>query len=387
MDTLIDQDALKRFVVSIVIMLFSVDEKPIGRALFDMHSARSRGFPFNIGRSRKITVNIDKPSDTNLVSRVKDIIKKMIVYNPADRISMNEVVARLSEIKDSLQPDEVLLAVKERSVWVRVVSVWEEQPDVLPEEHPVYCISFCAVPDGIVAIGGWLMANVSSMCHHFSVHTRRWRRLPDMPTARHGVSAVLLGNVLIVLGGCDKHYTDLAACEKFHMTDGVWSSSAPMIEPLYRPLVAVAANKVYIVPRRYTISPGTMMQQYDNTTDRFSRAAQLPQYVQDTFDACLVAADEKLYLLGGVQRLAVQYSPAADQWTQLLSQPPARYDYCGCCGVVHDGKLFLCGGRTEGNDRNLVEKFDINNQQWKITDVKLPLAFDYSDSHVASIHV
>ena len=376
--------SLKRFVVSIVIMLFPVDEKPIGRALFDMHSARSRGFPFNTGRSRKITVNIDKPSDTDLASRVKDIIKKMIVYKPADRINMNEVVARLSEIRDSLLSGAVLLAVNRRSVWVRVGSVWQQQPELLPEEHPDYHKSFCAVPDGIVAIGGVWRNNVSLMCHHFSVHTRSWKRLPDMPTARGSASAVVLGNVLMVLGGCDKHDV-LAVCEKFHMTDGVWSSAAPMIECLWTPLVAVVTNKVHIVPRS-TISPCTMMQQYDNTADRFSWAAQLPQHVRDTWGACLVAADEKLYLLGGEQRLAIQYSPAADQWTQLLSQPPARYDFRGCCSVVHDGKLLLCGGKTEGNNRNLVEEFDINTKQWKITDVKLPFAFYYGDSHLASIH-
>ena len=359
-----------------IVLLFPVEGKPIGRALYEMHT----------GSGRHFTINIDKPSDTDLVSRVKDIIKKMIVYKPADRISMNEVVARLSEIKDSLQPDKVLLAVKERSVWVRVGSVWEKQPDVLPNEHPVSAISFCAVPDGIVAIGRGLPGNISVMFHHFSVHTRRWRRLPDMPTARCNVSAVLLGNALMVLGGCDKHYNNLAVCEKFHMTDGVWSSSAPMIEPLWRPLVAVVTNKVYIVPRDSTISPGTMMQQYDNTADRFSRAAQLPQHVQNTLAACLVAADEKLYLLGGEQRLAVQYSPAADQWTQLLSQPSAEYIW-GCCGVVHDGKLLLCGGRTEGRDDNIVQEFDFITQQWKITDVKLPFDFWLYDSHVASIHM
>ena len=368
--------------VSIVIMLFPVEEKPIGRALFDMHSARSRGFPFNIGRSRKITVSIDKPYDTYLVSRVKNIIKKMIVYKPADRISMNEVVARLSEIKDSLP----LLAVKERSVWVRVGSVWEQQPDRLPVQHPDNSISFCAVPDGFVAIGGGFMAYVISMCHHFSVHTRRWSRLPDMPTARRFVSAFMLANALMVLGGEDKHGNKLAVCEKFHMTDGVWSSSAPMIEPLIRPLVAVATNKVYIVPRRSPISPGIMMQKYDNTAGWFSRVSQLPQNVRNTFYACLVAADENLYLLGGEQRLAIQYSPAADQWTQLLSQPSGEYVW-GCCGVVHDGKLLLCGGETEGNDRNFVEELDISTQQWKITDVKLPFYFWFVDSHVASIQV
>ena len=379
------------FVVSIVI-LFPVEEKPIGRALFDMHSARSRGFPFNIGRSRKISVDIDKPSDGDNVRKVKDIIKKMIVYKPADRISMTEVVMKLSEIRDFLESSEVLLAVKERSVWVRVGSEWEKQPDVLPEEHPATSICFCALSDGVVALGG-RGHNVSSMCHHFSMHTCSWTRLPDMPTARCDVSALVLGNVLIVLGGWDNYCSDLPVCEKFHMTDGVWSSAVPMVIPLCRPLVAATENKIYIVPRDDHISPSTRIQQYDPTADRFSRAAQLPQYVQNTWNACLVAADKKLYLLGAEKKLAVQYSPAADQWTQLLSQPTDTYGL-GCCGVVHDEKILVCGGeilwgeeQTEVTDCNLVEEFDINTQQWKITDVKLPFRFNYDDSHVASIHV
>ena len=379
--------SLQRFVVSIVIVLFPVDEKPIGRALFDMHSVQSRGFPFNIGRPRKITVNIEKSSDTNLVSRVKDIIKNMIVYKPADRISMNEVVARLSEIRDSLPSDEVLLAVQTRSVWVRVGSVWEKQAELLPEEHPTLNRSFCTLPDGICAVGGWSAGNVISECHHFSVHTRSWRILPDMPTARRFVSAIVLGHVLVVLGGWDKHAIDLSVCEKFHMIGGVWSSAASMIVPLMRPLVAAAGNKIYIVPRVGHISPSTRIQQYDPTTDRFSMASQLPQHVHNTMFACLVAADEKLYLLGGTQRLALQYSPAADQWTQLLSQPPVRYVW-GCCGVVHDDKLLLCGGITEGtDDSNLVEEFNINTQQWKTTDIYLPFNFFTCISHVACIHV
>ena len=374
--------------VSIGIVLFPVKEKPIGRALFDMHSARSRGFPFNIRRSRKITVNIHKSSDTDLVSRVKDIIKKMIVYQPADRISMNEVVARLSEIRDALSPDEVLLAVHARSVWVRVGSVWEEQPDPLPEEHPSYSICFCILLDGIIAVGGGWADTVSSMCHHFSVHTRRWRRLSDMPTARGGVSAEVLGNVLMVFGGWGKHFKNLAVCEKLHMTDGVWSSAASMIEPLGKLLVAAAGNKIYIVTQGKTSSNGTRVQQYDPTADRFSIAVELPQYVQDTSHACLVAADEKLYLLGGDQRLAIQYSPAANQWTQLLSRPPARYDDWGCCGVVHNDKLLLCGGKTKGTyDANLIEEFDIDTQQWKTTDIKLPFDFSSFDSLAGSILV
>ena len=202
-----------------IVFLLPVEGQPIGRALYEVHT----------GRGRHFTINIDKSSSTDLVSRVKDIIKKMIVYQPAARISMNEVVARLSEIRDSLPSDEVLLAVRERSVWVRVGSVWTEQADLLPEEHSLLDICLCTLPDGICAVGGWSAGNDSPACHHFSVHTRTWKRLPDMPTARCCVSAVVLGHVLMVLGGVDKHFHNLAVCEKFHMADGVWGAAASMI--------------------------------------------------------------------------------------------------------------------------------------------------------------
>ena len=369
-------------------LLFPVEGKPIGRALYEMHTGRSRLFAFNFGKSRQDKINIDKSSDCELVSEVKKIIKKMIVYKPKDRISMSEVVALLTVLRDSLSDKinpaakEVLVAVNEGSVWVRVGSEWEKQPS-LPKEHPGYYICYYGVSDGIVAIGGWDGNPVSSMCHHFSVITLTWRRLPDMPTARCAASAFVVRHMLLVLGGRDKHYNNLAVCERLHMTDGVWSSAASMMEPLWKPLIATVAGKVFIVPQHSSLLTGSQMQQYDPTADRFSWAAQLPQHVQDTFCACLVAVSDKLYLLGGSQRLAVQYSPAAAQWTQLQSQPPDRYH--GECCVVHGGKLLLVG-ETEDNQTNL-EEFDISTQQWNTTEVKLPFSYISRYSHVSSIFV
>ena len=54
---------------------------------------------------------------------------------------MRKVIMRLSEIRDS--STEVLLPVRERSVWVRVASHWKRTIDLLPEEHPVDFICFC----------------------------------------------------------------------------------------------------------------------------------------------------------------------------------------------------------------------------------------------------
>ena len=383
---LITRRVIVDFVVSIVYMLFPVDEKPIGQAMFEMNSKKSKRFPFNIRRPKHFTINIDKSSDSDLVSKVKNIIKKMIVYKPSDRVGMKEVVEGLAVLRDSTS-SEILVAVEERSLWVRVDSTWEQQADA-PKEHPPFAICFCGVSDGLVALGGCtdvFGGSVSSMCHHFSVKNSSWKRLPDMPTIRYYASAIMLKHVLMVLGGWDRNGHDLAVCENLQMRESVWSSAASMMEPLSKPLVAVAAHKVYVVPRDSYTPPGTQMQQYDPRVDSFSWVSQLPRHVEDTSDACLVAGDDKLYLFGGSERLAIEYSPAANQWTQLISQPPAEYHFQGCCGVVHDGKLLLCGGSTGGNDQNLVEEFDVRTQQWKTTDLKLPFPFFGAFSHVVTI--
>ena len=73
------------------------------------------------------------------------------------------------------------------------------------------------------------------------------------PTARHCLaSAVVVGHMLLVFGGKGPTlHSKLAVCERFHMTDDVWSSAASMIEPLLLPLVAVAANKDLYCPTRF----------------------------------------------------------------------------------------------------------------------------------------
>lgn len=206
-----------------------------------------------------------------------------------------------------------------------------------------------------------------------------------MATARSDAAALELGEILLVFGGEDNSGS-MDVCEKFHMTDGVWSSAAPMKETLSKPHVTTAGGKVFIVPR-HTIPHGTKIQQYDPTADQFSWAAQLPDYIHNTSGASLVAAADKLYLFEGKQRLAVQYSPAADQWVNLLSKPLARYTFRGCCAVVHAGRILLCGGRKDDDYVcNMVEEYDMETQQWKTAEFKLPFSFWSEYSHVVSIY-
>ena len=205
-----------------------------------------------------------------------------------------------------------------------------------------------------------------------------------MPTARRGAAAVVLSNMLLVMGGMDKHCRYLAVCERFHLADAVWSSAAPMMEALWSPLVGTAAGKVFVVPCTASISAGTHLQQYEPDS-HFQQAAPLPQHVHNTLGACLLGAGDKLYLLGGQHRLCEQYCPASKQWTQLLSPACATCYSLGCCAVLHAGKLLLCGGESEDNYQDMVEELDTDTQQWQTADFTLPFHYYWGNSFVGSI--
>ena len=349
-------------------MYFAVDGMSLGELMW-----RKREVP-----------NIDKPTDSPLECAIKKIIKKMIKLHPADRISITEVVNELSALREAT-PQFALIAVNNSQLWVQTSSTWERQ-SAIPIKEAIDHICFCSVPGAIISLGGRDYTQAMSHCYHFSQSTCQWKSLPDMPTARYGVSAIVLSDILFVFGGRYDVDNECNVCEKFHMRDDVWSPAASMMEEMFEPLVATALGKVFIMPRGSGISPDSKIQQYDPTADSFSWAAQIPEYVQDTQETCLVAAGDKLYLFGGEDNLAVQYSPAVEQWVRLQSQPPNMYGF-GCCAVVHGGKILLCGGSTDDFHYNMVEEYDVQTQQWKVADFKLPIDFSWDSAHVLNIRL
>ena len=53
----------------------------------------------------------------------------------------------------------------------------------------------------LVSAGSESPAGTSAAVYAFEVGTRRWRRLPDLPTARHGLAVLAFGSRVYVIGG------------------------------------------------------------------------------------------------------------------------------------------------------------------------------------------
>ena len=219
----------------------------------------------------------------------------------------------LSKEKDT---HHLSLLAMQKSVLLENKSGWEHLSD-MPTAHPYEQICFCTLSDGILAIGGISRDNIPSrLVHHFSLHTRNWLRLKNMPAARSGTSAAVLPHdVVLVVGGS-------LSCEKFYVMSNKWRPATSLPESLFTPLVASAVGQVYVVPHDDNIQGG-IMHEYQPSTNDFA-CIDLPTYIRSTAEACLFGHEDLLYLLGGEQNLATQYNTHTQQWTELTT-PPSRY--------------------------------------------------------------
>jgi Galactose oxidase, central domain len=53
----------------------------------------------------------------------------------------------------------------------------------------------------VISAGDESGAGTSSAVYAYTIATNRWRRLPDLPTARHGLAVVGIGSTIHVIGG------------------------------------------------------------------------------------------------------------------------------------------------------------------------------------------
>ena len=73
--------------------MFAVNGMSLAKAMLTMATASGP-----LLEEFSIAPRIDKSSDSALESAVKNIIKQMIQFHPGDRLSMEEVVQKLTEV-------------------------------------------------------------------------------------------------------------------------------------------------------------------------------------------------------------------------------------------------------------------------------------------------
>ena len=294
-----------------------------------------------------------------------DISKESVVGRDVTE-KTGDIEGNTKDTNDKLMAVDVFHS---KAVWVLEVGKWGKLCG-LPNE----CLECCCI--------SLVCDHLVFVCKHvtlsFSLSTKQWKRLKQMPTSRSSSSAVVLNEKLFVMGRSFE-WNILNVCEILHVKHNLWSSAPSLPVPIGKPLLAALLSRIYILPqRRQLSSKRTHLLVYDPLSFTYEYRAKLPGNIDSTLGACLVGVTDMLYLLGGDEGLAWQYNPNTNLWIQLVT-PTARYDWHrGCCPVVTDDNILLCGGGTEGGcPWSMIEEYSTKTQQWKVLDIHLPFEYGH----------
>ena len=218
---------------------------------------------------------------------------------------------------------------------------------------------------------GGRRANVLRAFDRYSVHADAWTSLPDMPTPRAGLAAVVADRAIYAIGGRDQPGGpcsqgpggQLATVERFDLTTETWSTVASL--PRARSELAAAAlgGKIYVFGGCRVTSRGTRfldrVDVYDPSTDTWSAApVNLPTARAAMYSVAVRAG--MVHVIGGWAGegpLGVHevYSPSQDAYQVAAEMLTPRAEM----GVVTSGAgVYAVGGALpafgESSDANEV---------------------------------
>ena len=172
-----------------------------------------------------------------------------------------------------------------------------------------------------------------------------------MPTPRYSPAVLMYDIWLLVAGGCDASFTDLATVELFNTSTNQWLAASSLPTPCGWLTSAIVDNYGYLVMNSkqvFRVSlPDIVSQTVDQST---SKSPTLWCRLPDTPLSCSTAISLRGYLLvvgGSHDNLTPRtdihlYQPESEQWTKVGDLPNVR-EYCSCV-VLPSGKLLVAGG-------------------------------------------
>ena len=190
----------------------------------------------------------------------------------------------------------------------------------------------------------------------YDTATDTWSAGPDLPAARGAGAAALLGRKLHFFGGMDEtRTTDEGDHWAFDLDnpDAGWVSLAPLTNPRNHVAAAVVNGKLFAVGGQHaqesSQDPQLEVDSYDETTDTWTRVADLP-VPRSHVNASTFVMNGQIIVLGGEngynlpQSTVYAYDPLADKWS-LLGMLPANRS-TSVAGVLPDGRIISATGNT-----------------------------------------
>jgi N-acetylneuraminic acid mutarotase len=200
-----------------------------------------------------------------------------------------------------------------------------------------------------------------------------WTEKADMPTARIGLSTVVVNGKIYAIGGYARQGASrLTTVEEYDPATDTWATKAPMPTARAGLSSGVVNGVIYAIGGGPAGSALSVVEAYDPATDTWTRKAPMP--APRVWHSTSVV-DGKIYAIGGglgswstVRRTVYAYDPLTDTWTQKTDMPTAR---SSLSTSVADGKIYAIGGAfSSATMLSTLEVYDPATDTWT---TKIPM--------------
>ena len=210
-----------------------------------------------------------------------------------------------------------------------------------------------------------------TQCIIYQKTDNTWTILPELPTVATRPAAVCMDVKIYVIGGADNQKMDC-----LDMKSMTWESCPDLLQGLFFPIVGCVGGCIYVVfstclsNEQLCTSRGISVQCFDTKTSCWSFKANIPAAVTETLGTATVTVDDRMFVLGGKDKICLSYDTRKDAWTILT--PPCQRHHWGSA-VYLKGQVILSGGDNEENvPSDTIERYNSTKDVWEILPVKLP---------------
>jgi N-acetylneuraminic acid mutarotase len=244
-------------------------------------------------------------------------------------------------------------------VYDPATDTWTQAPPLPEPRHHTAAVGYTlrsieGETDGrLLVIGGFgtTFSDPKNTLFEFSELTGAWAELPVIPSARGGLAAGQVGQVVYAVGGSDADQRSLTNHEHYAPGLQTWRSVASMSVPRDHLAAAAVGTEIFAIGGRSNVDFGQNLdanEEYDPQTDAWTERAALPTARSGIAAAALGGL---IYVFGGEGSDGTfdeneAYDPATDTWETLEPMPTARHGLGAA--VVGDTIYVIGGGETPG---------------------------------------
>ncbi len=195
----------------------------------------------------------------------------------------------------------------------------------------------------LYAIGGNYEGGITGQVDMYIPSRDRWVTRANKRTPVSNISAVTIGDLIYVPGGCDASDTALDKLEVYNPKGDTWTEAAPMPIAVCGYALTVLNEHLYVIGgwdgERFVPS----VQEYDPAQDAWRLRAELPY---PCGFAVAGTIGETIYVVGGYDGVheiseALAYDPQRDRWSR---RAPMKVGRAGAGGAVVGAELYVIGG-------------------------------------------